>query len=66
MGSVERHMSADSTTDTPALVEFIDTWLETNSFVVDSRTIDFALDLRNLLTDTDDAVSEREPVPAGV
>lgn len=66
MSSVGLDMGAETTTETPNLVEFIDEWLESNSFIVDSRTIDFALDLRNLLVDGAAAGSEREPAAAGV
>jgi hypothetical protein len=46
-------------------VEFIDTWLNENAAWVDSRVVDFALDLRTLLS-ADDPLPAPERQPVGV
>ena len=66
MRSVGTDMDTGTTIETLNPVEFIDEWLEANSFTVDSRMIDFALDLRILLVEGADAEGEREPATAGV
>ena len=46
-------------------VAFIDTWLDENAMWVDSRVVDFALDVRTLLsTDSPAPTEAREPVGA--
>ncbi len=46
-------------------VAFIDTWLDDNAMWVDSRVVDFALDVRTLLlTDVPIPNVDREPVGA--
>ena len=46
-------------------VAFIDTWLDDNAMWVDSRVMDFALDVRTLLlTDVPIPNVDREPVGA--
>jgi len=46
-------------------VAFIDTWLDENAMWIDSRVIDFALDLRTLMSDDFATPPEtREPVGA--
>lgn len=56
---------AIESTTTLQTVEFIDTWLGDNATWVDSRVLDFALDVRTLLA-TDPAAPDeaREPVGA--
>jgi hypothetical protein len=52
-------------TTTLQTVAFIDTWLDSNATWVDSRVVDFALDVRTLLsTDTPLPAVDREPVGA--
>jgi hypothetical protein len=46
-------------------VEFIDTWLDENAAWVDSRVVDFALDLRTLLS-ADNRLPAPERRPVGV
>ncbi len=61
-------MTAEMTTDTtktPRPVEFIDAWLIENAAWIDSRVVDFALDLRMLLSADDPrSLHDREPVGA--
>jgi hypothetical protein len=60
-------MSTSHTTETTtalASVAFIDEWLSENAMWVDSRVMDFALDLRMLLSSTTAELDEREPVGA--
>ncbi len=66
MPVVERDMDPIVETPQPTeLVTFIDTWLDDNALWLDSRTIDFALDLRTLVGDPSQADdSPREPVGA--
>ena len=46
-------------------VEFIDSWLSENAMWVDSRVMDFALDVRTLLsTDAMSEAEDREPIGA--
>ena len=46
-------------------VAFIDTWLDKNAMWIDSRVIDFALDVRTMVSTDSLASSElREPVGA--
>jgi hypothetical protein len=66
MERVEPGMDVDEGDEILSPVEFIDGWLEANSFIVDSRSIDFALDLRNLLSDETSSEPDREPVASGV
>jgi len=57
--------NAETTTVPPAMqpVEFIDAWLQENAAWIDSRVMDFALDLRTMLSvDDPSPVPEREPV----
>ncbi|MEN8233711.1 MAG: hypothetical protein ABFR89_02165 [Actinomycetota bacterium] len=55
----------DESTTTLATVEFIDSWLNENAMWVDSRVMDFALDVRTLLsTDSHVVIEELEPVGA--
>ncbi|MEA3502067.1 MAG: hypothetical protein U9R47_04775 [Actinomycetota bacterium] len=52
-------------TTTLRTVAFIDTWLDDNAMWVDSRVLDFALDVRTLLSSDSSAPNEtREPVGA--
>ncbi len=52
-------------TTTLQTVAFIDTWLDDNAMWVDSRVMDFALDVRTLLSDESPTPTEtREPVGA--
>ena len=52
-------------TTTLQTVEFIDTWLDENAMWIDSRVIDFALDVRTLLSsDSPTSTETREPVGA--
>jgi hypothetical protein len=66
MPFVEQDMDTiTETAQSTELVAFIDTWLDDNGVWLDSRTIDFALDLRTLIGDAaapDD--TPREPVGA--
>ena len=61
-------MITETTTDMTKIlqpVEFIDEWLTENSAWIDSRVVDFALDLRTMLSADDPCrVQEREPVGA--
>jgi len=41
---------ANETTPTLETVEFIDSWLDQNAMWVDARVMDFALDVRTLLS----------------
>ncbi|MEA3510648.1 MAG: hypothetical protein U9R51_04355 [Actinomycetota bacterium] len=50
-------------TTTLQTVAFIDTWLDENAMWIDSRVIDFALDVRTLL-DSPTSTETREPVGA--
>jgi hypothetical protein len=50
--------------DEQSVVDFIDAWLTANAWTIDSRVIDFALDLRNMLAEVEASVPE--PVGAGV
>ena len=53
------------TTTTLQTVAFIDTWLDENAMWVDTRVMDFALDVRTLLSTDSPAPNEiREPVGA--
>jgi hypothetical protein len=61
-------MTAETTNETTKAlqpVEFIDAWLNDNATWVDSRVVDFALDVRMLLS-VDDRLpaNERESVGA--
>jgi hypothetical protein len=52
-------------TNTLQTVAFIDTWLDENAMWVDARVMDFALDVRTLLsTESPTATETREPVGA--
>jgi len=52
-------------TTAPQTVAFIDTWLDENAMWIDSRVIDFALDVRTLLsTEFPMPTETREPVGA--
>jgi hypothetical protein len=52
-------------TTTPQTVAFIDAWLSENAMWIDSRVMDFALDLRTILSTDLPAPNEiREPVGA--
>ncbi len=61
-------MTAERTTEsmkTLQTVAFIDTWLDENAMWIDSRVIDFALDVRTLLSHDSALPTEtREPVGA--
>lgn len=61
-------MTTERTTEAqPKLqtVEFIDAWLDQNALWVDSRVMDFALDVRTLLSsDNPSEFEEREPITA--
>ena len=48
----------NETTHTLQTVEFIDSWLDQNAMWVDARVMDFALDVRTLLSS--DELSENE------
>ena len=48
----------DQATPTLQTVEFIDSWLNENAMWVDTRVMDFALDVRTLLSS--DELSENE------
>jgi len=48
----------DEATPTLQTVEFIDSWLSENAMWVDTRVMDFALDVRTLLSS--DELSESE------
>ena len=50
--------------DRRQVVDFIDAWLADNAWTVDSRAIDFALDVRNMLDELEKALPE--PVGAAV
>lgn len=50
--------------DRRQVVDFIDAWLADNAWTVDSRAIDFALDVRNMLAELEKA--RPEPVGAAV
>ena len=50
--------------DQRQVVDFIDAWLADNAWTVDSRAIDFALDVRSMLAALEQALPE--PVGAGV
>lgn len=50
--------------DPRQVVDFIDAWLADNAWTVDSRAIDFALDVRNMLDELEKALPE--PVGAAV
>lgn len=46
-------------------VEFIDAWLNENATWVDTRVMDFALDVRTLLaTNSNSETKDREPIGA--
>lgn len=51
-------------TNAPQTVEFIDAWLSDNAIWIDSRVVDFALDVRTLLS-SDAAAPEQEREPVG-
>lgn len=56
---------ATEPTTTLQTLAFIDAWLDENAMWVDTRVMDFALDVRTLLSsDSADARTEREPVGA--
>jgi hypothetical protein len=61
-------MTAERTnvaTPTLQTVEFIDSWLNENAMWVDTRVMDFALDVRTLLsTDSMSDHEDREPIGA--
>jgi len=61
-------MTAETTSEKITVlqpVEFIDAWLNENAMWVDSRVVDFALDVRMLLAAEDALPSDdREPVGA--
>ncbi len=61
-------MTAERTnvaTPTIKTVEFIDSWLNENATWVDTRVMDFALDVRTLLsTDFMSDTKDREPIGA--
>jgi len=60
-------MNAGTTNLPPTIqpVEFIDAWLSDNAAWIDSRVMDFALDLRTMLSaDEPKTAPEREPVGA--
>jgi len=63
-------MTAERSTETmttPQTVAFIDTWLDENAMWIDSRVIDFALDVRTMLSaDPLPPTETREPVGAAV
>lgn len=50
--------------DRRQVVDFIDAWLADSAWTVDSRAIDFALDVRNMLIELENALPE--PVGAAV
>ncbi len=60
--------TADTAVPAAEAVAFIDAWLEEHGWVLDTRAIDFALDLRHLLsgtaseTDRDETRQVPEPV----
>lgn len=55
----------NETTPALATVAFIDEWLSENAMWVDSRVMDFALDVRTLLsTDAAELIEDLEPVGA--
>ncbi len=55
----------NDTTNTLRTVEFIDAWLNENAMWIDSRVMDFALDVRTLLV-TEPATHGPEREPVGV
>jgi len=61
-------MTAEPTPESPTTLQtvaFIDTWLNENAMWIDSRVVDFALDVRTLLsTDSPTPNEVREPVGA--
>ena len=61
-------MTAERPTESTTMLQtvaFIDTWLDENAMWVDSRVVDFALDVRTLLSTDSPAPNEvREPVGA--
>ena len=61
-------MTAERPTESTTMLQtvaFIDTWLDENAMWVDSRVVDFALDVRTLLsTDSPAPTEAREPVGA--
>jgi hypothetical protein len=61
-------MTAERPTESMATLEtvaFIDMWLSENAMWVDSRVMDFALDIRTLLSPESSTSNEtREPVGA--
>ena len=56
--------SAIHRTGPESAVDFIDAWLTENAWTIDSRVIDFALDVRNMLAEVE--APAPEPVGAGV
>ncbi len=56
--------ATNETTNTLRTVEFIDAWLNENAMWIDSRVVDFALDVRTLLV-TEPAAPEPEREPVG-
>ncbi len=51
-------------TNEQQILDFIDAWLADNAWTADSRVIDFALDIRNMLAEIEESLPE--PVGAGV
>ena len=49
---------SDAATVNAELIEYIDTWLDENAWHLDQRTVDFALDIRNMA-----AGMSYEPIP---
>lgn len=50
MPAVEHNMDSIAAPESTDPVGFIDTWLDDNALWLDARTMDFALDLRSLVT----------------
>ena len=50
--------------DPRQVIDFIDQWLAENAVTSDSRVVDFALDIRNMVSAVE--VPLRQPVGAGV
>ena len=48
----------DTATMNAELIEYIDTWLDDNAWRLDQRTLDFALDVRNIASGV-----SYEPIP---
>lgn len=65
MPAVEPDMDITETPENLDPVGFIDTWLEDNALWLNARTMDFALDLRSLVTEAPDGEPDiLEPVGA--